>query len=157
MNQPVQAIPDRYTSAIPYLTITGADRAIEFYKKAFGATEIMRMNDPAGQIMHAELRIGDVIIMLHEENPNWQALSPTSIGNSPVSVMFYTTHVDDIMNQAAAAGATITMPAQNMFYGDRCGNLVDPFGHKWMVATHIEEVSSEELAKRAAAMFAEQC
>jgi PhnB protein len=153
MASTVKKIPAGYTAVTPYLTVKGAAQAIEFYKKAFGAEEVMRFPSPDGKIMHAEIRIGGAVIMLHDEAPQWNALSPQTVGDSSSSIMLYVNDVDAVMKKAADAGATVTMPTADQFYGDRSGNLKDPFGHKWHIATHIEDVAPEELKKRAAKMF----
>jgi PhnB protein len=151
----VSPIPAGYASVTPYLTIKGAAAAIDFYKKSFGAEEVMRMPMPDGSIAHAEIRIGGSVIMLHDENPQWNALSPTTVGNSSSSIMLYVNDCDAVFNRAVANGATVTMPVADQFYGDRCGNVTDPFGHKWCIATHIEELTPEEIGERAKKMFAE--
>jgi PhnB protein len=156
MTKKVSAIPEGYSSVTPYITISGASDAIAFYKKAFGAEEVMRMNSPDGKVMHAEIRIGGSVIMLHDENAEWKALSPKTIGGSASSIMLYVPDVDAVMKAAEQAGATVTMPAADQFYGDRCGNVTDPFGHKWAIATHIEDVTPEEIDRRAKAMFSGQ-
>jgi PhnB protein len=143
-----KAIPDGYQSATPYLCVKDAAKALEFYKKAFGAKELMRMGDPAGKIGHAEIKIGEAIVMLSDEFPDFGHLSPESIGGTPVSIMVYVEDVDGFVNKAVAAGAKLERPVQDQFYGDRSGALVDPFGHKWHFATHIEDVSPEEMKKR---------
>ena len=153
MASAVKKIPDGYSAVTPYLTVKGAAEAIEFYKRAFGAEQTMRLDAPDGKVMHAEIRIGGAALMLHDEAPQWQALSPQTIGDSSSSVMLYVADVDAVMKRAADAGATITMPAADMFYGDRCGGLKDPFGHKWSVATHVEDVAPDEIGRRAARMF----
>jgi PhnB protein len=153
MASTVKKIPAGYTAVTPYLTVKGAAQAIEFYKKAFGAEEVMRFPSPDGKIMHAEIRIGGAVIMLHDEAPQWNALSPQTVGDTSSSIMLYVNDVDAVMKKAADAGATVTMPAADQFYGDRCGNVKDPFGHKWSIATHIEDVAPEELKKRMAKMF----
>ncbi len=155
MTGKVKPIPDGYHTATPYLIVREAAKAIEFYKKAFGATEIMRMGD-GNKIHHAEIKIGTSPIMLGDECVEMQALSPATIGNSPVTIMLYVEDVDAVFNKAVAAGATVQRPLADQFYGDRTGGLIDPFGHKWYVATHIEDVSHEELQKRSAAMQREQ-
>ena len=149
----VKAIPDGYHTATPYLIIKDAARAIEFYKKAFGATEIMRMAEPGGKVTHAEIKIGNSPIMLADEFPEMGALSPQTIGGSPVSIFLYVENVDALANQAIAAGAKVLMPVQDQFWGDRYGKLADPFGHLWDIATHKEDVAPEEIHKRAAAAF----
>jgi len=155
MTQPVKPIPDGYTAVTPYITIKNAAAAIEFYKKAFGAEEAMRFNTPDGKIAHAEIRIGGAALMLSEESPQWNALSPQTIGGTATSLMLYVKDADAVFRRAVEAGATATMPVADQFYGDRCGNIVDPFGHKWSIATHIEDVSHEEMGRRMAKMFAE--
>lgn len=149
----VKKIPDGYSAVTPYLTVKGAAQAIDFYRRAFGAEEVMRFPSPDGKIMHAEVRIGGSVVMLHDENPQWQALSPQTVGDTSSAIMLYVDDVDAVMKRAAAAGATVTMPATDMFYGDRTGNLKDPFGHKWSIATHIEDVPPDEIARRAKKMF----
>lgn len=149
----VKPIPEGYEGGIPYLTIAGVDRAIAFYQEAFGAIEIMRMPTPDGKIMHAEIKIGAAPIMLGEEAPDWGALSPTAIGNSGTTIVLYFEDADAVIAQAEKAGAKITMPVQNQFWGDRSGSITDPFGHKWMISTHVEDVAPEEMGRRMAAMF----
>ena len=149
----VKAIPDGYHTATPYLIIKDAARAIEFYKTAFGATEIMRMAEPSGKVTHAEIKIGNSPIMLADEFPEMGARSPQTIGGSPVSIFLYVENVDALANQAIAAGAKVLMPVQDQFWGDRYGKLADPFGHLWDIATHKEDVAPEEIHKRAAAAF----
>ena len=153
MPSAVKKIPDGYTAVTPYLTVKGAAQAIEFYKKAFGAEEVMRFPSPDGKIMHAEVRIGGAVVMLHDEAPQWSAFSPETVGDTASSIMLYVDDVDAVIKRAAEAGATVTMPATDMFYGDRCGNIKDPFGHKWSVATHIEDVAPDEMQRRMAKMF----
>ena len=149
----VQPIPDRYPGATPYLCVDGAVAAIEFYKKAFGAVELFRITAPGGTIGHAELRIGKAIIMLSDEWPDYGVRGPRSIGGTPVTISLYFKDVDAIEKRARAAGATITRPAENQFYGDRTAQLEDPFGHRWTIATHIEDVPPREMKKRVAKMF----
>jgi PhnB protein len=149
----VKPVPAGYHTVTPYLVVRDAARAIEFYKKAFGAIETVRMPDPSGKIMHAEIKIGDSMIMLGDENPARGARSPQSLGGSPVSIFLYIEDVDALAKQAIAAGATVTMPVQDMFWGDRYGTLTDPFGHSWGIATHKEDVAHEEMSKRAKAAF----
>jgi PhnB protein len=146
----VKPIPEGYHSVTPYLIITGAADAIEFYKRAFGATELFRM-DREGKIGHAEIKIGDSPIMLSDEDPEMGYTSPTTLGGTPVSIMIYVEDVDTTFNQAIAAGGKQLKPLQDQFYGDRSGSLKDPFGHVWHVATHKEDVSPEEMEKRMAA------
>jgi len=135
----------------PYLIVDGAAQAIEFYKKVFGATEKMRMPSPGGKVGHAELTLGDSMIMLADEHPEMGARAPRAYGGAAVSLMVYVPDVDDTVKSASAAGAKIVRQVENQFYGDRMGTIEDPFGHRWYVATHVEDVPPEELAKRAAA------
>lgn len=144
-------IPDGYHNATPYLVVDNAAAAIEFYKTAFGAKELMRMPKPNGKIGHAEIKIGDSTIMLADETPEAGARSPRTIGGSPVSILLYVDDVDATFGKAVKAGAKVQRPLANQFYGDRTGDIQDPFGHVWHVATHVEDVSPEELKKRAAA------
>jgi PhnB protein len=145
----VKAIPEGYHTATPYMICKGAAEAIEFYKKAFGAVEIMRMAGPDGQIGHAEIKIGDSHIMLSDEHPKMGIHSPQHYGGSPVSVLLYVENADMTVNTAVAAGAKVTRPLKDEFYGDRAGTIVDPFGHQWYIHTHIKDVSMEELQKAA--------
>ena len=138
---PVKPIPDGYHTATPYLIVSGAAKAIEFYKQAFGAKELMRLADPTGKVGHAEIRIGDSTIMLADEFPEMGARGPQSFGGSPISIMLYVEDVDARFAQAVAAGAKATRPVQDQFYGDRTGTIEDPWGHKWTVATHIEDIA----------------
>lgn len=147
----VKTIPDGYHSVTPYLIITGAAEAIDYYKKAFGATELLRMPAPGGKIGHAEIKIGDSPIMLADEFPEMGHKSPQTLGGSPVSIMIYVEDVDTVFNQAVAAGGKVQRPLKDQFYGDRTGTLEDPFGHVWHVATHKEDVSAEEMERRAKA------
>jgi PhnB protein len=147
----VKPIPDGYHSVTPYLIIKGAADAIEFYKKAFGATELLRMPQPDGKIGHAEIKIGDSPVMLADEFPEMGHKSPKTLGGSPVSLMIYVDDVDAVFSRALAEGAKSDRPLENKFYGDRTGSLTDPFGHLWHIATHVEDVSEEEMQRRAAA------
>ncbi len=153
MTSTVKPIPDGYHTATPYLVITNAAQAIEFYKEAFGATELMRLAAPDGKLMHAEIRIGDSPIMLCDECPDWNALSPQTIGGTTVSIMLYVNDVDSVVNRAVAKGAAVLMPVEDQFWGDRMGTVIDPYGHKWSVATHTEDVPPEEIDKRVKALF----
>ena len=148
-------IPQGYHSITPYLILKGAAQGIEFYKKAFGATECMRMPGPDGKIGHAELKFGDSVVMMADESPQMNAKSPQSYGGTPISIMLYVNDVDAVVKQAVAAGGQLTRPVEDKFYGDRMGTVTDPFGHIWHVATHVEDVSPEEMRKRAAAMCKE--
>jgi PhnB protein len=146
----VTPIPKGYHSITPYLVIKGAAQAIDYYKKVFGATELVRMPGPDGKIGHAELQIGDSRIMLADENPGMGQghSSAATIGASPVSLYLYLPDVDRVMEGAAAAGAKVLKPTQDQFYGDRSGFIQDPFGHLWGIATHVEDVSPEEMKER---------
>jgi PhnB protein len=145
------AIPEGYRTATPYLIVQGAADAIEFYKRAFGATEMLRMADPQGRVGHAEIRIGDSVIMLADEHPGMGYRAPPSLGGSSVSILLYLEDVDAVCERAVKAGAKVLRPVANQFYGDRSGTLEDPFGHVWTIATHVEDVSPEELQRRAQA------
>jgi PhnB protein len=147
----VKAIPDGYHAITPYLSIEGAADAIEFYKRAFGAKERMRMAQPDGRIGHAELQFGDSCVMLADEFPDMDFRSPHSIGGTPVTLHLYVEDVDAVVNHAVAAGAKVLRPVQDQFYGDRSGTLADPYGHVWHVSTHKEDLSPAEIGKRAAA------
>ncbi len=152
----VSAVPAGYSSVTPYLIVDGGAKAIDFYKKAFGAVEVMRMGKPGGKVGHAELQIGDSKFMLADEYPERQARGPKAYGGSAVSIHVYLEDVDNVAKKAVAAGAKLVRPVENMFYGDRSCTLVDPFGHQWHVATHIEDISEEEMQKRIAALEASQ-
>ena len=147
----VPHIPKGYNSVTPYLIVKGADQAIDYYKKVFGAEEVFRMNGPDGKVGHAELKIGDSRIMLADENPNMGQghASAATIGASPVSLYLYIPDVDRVVERAAAAGAKVLKPVQDQFYGDRSGFIQDPFGHLWGVATHVEDVAPKEMEERA--------
>ena len=146
----VKPIPDGYHSVTPYLIVKGAAAAIEYYKTAFGATEVMRMDGPAGTIGHAEILVGDSHLMLADEAPNMGFRGPQSIGGSPISLLLYVEDVDTTVERAVAAGGKLVRPVSDQFYGDRTGGVEDPFGHSWYIATHIEDVSEEEMRRRAA-------
>ena len=146
-------IPDGYESAIPYIICKNASRAIEFYKKAFGATELERILMPDGRVGHAELKISRATVFLADEFPNMGTVSPQSLGGTTVRMMIYVEDVDAFAKRAGAAGATVLQPPTDQFYGDRNCKLRDPFGHVWMFGTHSEDVSREEIQKRAAALF----
>jgi len=152
----VKPIPDGYHSVTPYLIVDGAAKAIDFYTRAFGATEVMRHPGPSGKVMHAEIQIGDSRIMLADEFPEMGAKSPSSLGGTPVSMAVYVEDVDARFKQAIAAGAKEMRPVQDQFYGDRSGTLVDPFGHTWTIGTHKEDLSPAELEKRMAAWMQKQ-
>jgi PhnB protein len=144
----VKAQPDGYHSITPYLVTHDAAAAIDFYKKAFGATELMRLPGPGGKVMHAEIKIGDSPIMLADEFPEMGIRSAKSFGGSPVSILIYTEDVDAMFAQAIAAGGTEKKPLADQFYGDRSGTIEDPFGHSWTIASHTEDVSPEEINRR---------
>ncbi len=149
----VNPIPDTYPGATPYLICRGAAQAIDFYKKAFGAVERFRLGAPDGPIGHAEVQIGKAIVMLADEFPEMGARSPQTIGGSPVSMYVYVEDVDALTRRAEAAGAKVLRPVADQFYGDRSVHLEDPFGHRWGFATHVEDVSFEEVKRRAAEKF----
>jgi PhnB protein len=147
----VKPIPEGYHSVTPYLHAKDAAQAIEFYKKAFSATERMRITQPDGRVGHAEIQIGDSVIMLSDEFAEMGVHSPQSLGGSPVSIHLYVEDADAMFNQAVAAGAKVKRPIADQFYGDRVAGIEDPFGHTWWISTHKEDLSSEEIDKRAAA------
>ena len=149
----VQPIPPGYHTATPYLICKDADKAIDFYKKAFHATECMRLADPTGKVGHAEIKIGDSIIMLADEFPEMGIRGPNTLGGSPTTLLLYVENVDARYQQALAAGAKEKRPLKNQFYGDRSGTIEDPFGHVWTLATHIEDVEPEEINRRFAEMM----
>ena len=149
-----QPIPEGMNTVTPYLICDGAVAAIAFYKQAFGAEETGRMDGPGGKLLHAELRLGDSTIYLSDANPEWQALSPKSLGGTPVVIHLYVEDAEAVVAQAAEADATVTMPVQDTFWGDRFGKLTDPFGHQWSIATHVRDVSPEEMQQAAQAMYA---
>ena len=151
MASKVKAIPDGYHTITPYLSIKGAAKALAFYKSAFGAEELVRMDMPDGRIGHAELQIGDSRIMLADEFPEMDFRSPRSIGGTPVHIHLYVEDVDAVVGRALASGAKVLRPVQDQFYGDRSGSVIDPYGHVWHVATHKEDLSMDELRRRAAA------
>ena len=154
MVRKVRPIPEGYHSITPHLTVRNGSAAIEFYKTAFGAREVHRMPGPDGKsLMHAELQVGDSRFFLNDEFPAMGARSPQSIGGSPVTIHLYVEDADGFFTRATKAGAEVTMPLQNMFWGDRYGKLKDPFGHEWSVASHLEDLSPAEIQKRAASAF----
>ena len=156
MEDAVNPIPKSYEGATPYLIIKGAAEALEFYKRAFGASEVMRMPGPGGTVGHAEIKIGQAIIMLADEFPDMGCKSPQSFGGSPVSIMVYVKDIDTFVMRAVSAGAKVLKPVANQFYGDRSGSLEDPFGHQWHFATHVEDVPAGEMAQRAEAFMKQQ-
>ena len=143
----VKPIPEGYHTLTPFLTVRNAARAIEFYKDAFGATELGVMKGPDGKIMHAELKIGDSVIMMSDEFPEFGSLSPQSIGGSPMGLHIYIENVDAAFDRAVKAGAQVEMPVIDQFWGDRYGKLKDPFGHKWSIATHTKDLSMDEMKR----------
>lgn len=149
----VNPIPDGYPRVIPYLSVRGADAAIRFYSEVFGATERMRLNAPDGSVAHAEIEVGDALIMVADENLEWGNKSPATLGGSPVTIAIYSEDVDATVRRAEENGATVVSQVKDEFYGDRVGMITDPFGHSWHIATHIEDVSPEEMERRAAEMF----
>ena len=154
----VKKIPDGYHSITPYLNIKNCAEAIEFYKKAFGATEQMRMMTPDGNaIAHAELQIGDSVIMLADELPQMKNLSPKTLGGTSGGIFLYVEDVDKTFNQAVSEGAKVLVPIADQFWGDRHGSLEDPFGHRWSISTHIRDLSPDELKKAADEAFAKMC
>ena len=148
----VSPTPAAYHTVTPYLIVKGAAKAIDFYKAVFGASEVMRMPGPNGTVVHAEVKIGDSPVMLADELPGMEFKSPSSLGGSPVGILVYVEEVDACVAKAVVAGAAVVKPVQDQFYGDRSGTLVDPFGHTWTIATHIEDVSPQELQRRMSQM-----
>ena len=148
----VKPIPDGYNTVIPYLIVADGNNAIRFYTAAFGATERLRLDAPGGKVGHAELTIGDSLIMLADESPEMGALSPASVGGTPVALHLYVEDVDAVTARAVSAGARSLQPPENKFYGDRSGMVEDPFGHRWYLSTHVEDVAPDEIARRAAAL-----
>jgi PhnB protein len=151
-----KSIPDGYHSVTPYLVIDGASKAIDFYKRAFGASEVMRMADPSSRVGHAEIKIGDSHIMLADEYPDMGFRGPTSLGGAAVSLMVYVENADDVFKQALTCGAQEVQPLKDQFYGDRSGTVKDPFGHIWTIATHLEDIPPDEMERRAAQYFQKQ-
>ena len=141
----VKPVPEGMHSVTPHLVCAGAAAAIEFYKKAFGAVELTRMPGPQGKLMHASIRIGDSAVMLVDESPEWGMLGPKSLKGSPVTIHLYVEDADAFVARAVKAGAKVTMPVDDMFWGDRYGKIEDPFGHHWSVGTHVRDVSNEEM------------
>lgn len=152
----IAPIPEGYHSITPYLIVHDASGAIQFYKQAFNAKEVMRLKSPDEKICHSEISIGDSKIMLADEYPEMDARAPKAYGGSPITIHLYVNDVDALVKQAVAVGATVIRPLQNMFYGDRAATLQDPYGYKWHVATHVEDVSEEEIRKRSEQMFAQK-
>lgn len=148
----VKAIPDCYEGVTPYLICRNAEEAIEFYKRAFGAVELFRIGEP-GMVGHAELKIGNAIFMVADEHPDMNIHSPTTIGGTPVHLLVYVPNVDEFFGKAVAEGVEVLRPVEDQFYGDRTGQFKDPYGHIWSFATHIEDVSPDEMNERAAAKY----
>jgi PhnB protein len=148
----VKPVPTGYRNVTPYLVIDGAARALDYYKQVFGATERMRMPGPDGKIGHAEITIGDSMIMLADEHVEMGARAPGAFGGAAVSIMLYVKDVDATVKDAVAEGAKLLQPVEDKFYGDRMGTIEDPFGHHWHIATHKEDVPEDEMKRRAAAM-----
>jgi PhnB protein len=154
---PVKPKPDAYANVTPYLIVEGGSKAIDFYKEAFGAVERMRMPQPDGKLGHAEIQIGDSVVMLADAVPKMDVKAPGAYGGSPVHLLLYVDDVDRSFEKALSLGATVVRPLADQFYGDRTGTLKDPFGHQWSLATHVEDVSEEELGRRFEKMMAEGC
>lgn len=152
----VKPIPDGYHTVTPYLIVHDAARALDFYRQAFNAQELMRMAAPGGKIGHAEIKIGDSLLMLADEHPEIGYRAPTALGGTPVSLCLYVDDVDVLFQQAVAAGGTVQRPVQDQFYGDRSGTLTDPFGHVWTISTHKEDLTPEEIDRRMRAMMKSQ-
>jgi PhnB protein len=152
---PARAIPEGYHSVSPALAVDGATEAIDFYKRAFGAKERYRMPGPDGKIAHAELEIGDSVVMLSDPFPQSTVKAPTDLGGTSVSIFMYVEDVDAVFQQAVDAGATVTMQLDDMFWGDRFGSVLDPYGHSWSLASHVEDVPPEEMEERAKQAMAE--
>jgi PhnB protein len=158
MTTRINPIPEGHHTLTPHLVVKGASEAIEFYKRAFGAEELARMPGPDGKgIMHAALKIGDSRLFLVDEFPEMGCVGPQALGGSPVTIHIFVEDVDAIFNQAVSAGAEVRMPLMDAFWGDRYGQLIDPFGHKWSLATHKEDLTPEEISKRAEAAFSGEC
>ena len=155
MASQTRQIPEGFHTVTPYLVVRDAAGAIDFYKQAFGAEELFRLEGPPGKIGHAEIKIGDSIIMLADEMESGNCRSPQSLGGTAVNILLYVKDVDRVFNQAVSAGAEVAMPLDDMFWGDRYGQVTDPFGHSWALATHKEDIPPEELQKRAQMAFAE--
>jgi len=151
----VQPIPEGYQTLSPSIVVDNATEAIDFYKRAFGAEERLRMDGPGGTIAHAELQIGDSVLMLNDPFPQANTKPPKEFGGTTTTLFMYVEDVDAVVQQAIDAGATVAQPVENQFWGDRFGTLLDPYGHSWGIATHVEDVSPEEMAERGKAAMAE--
>ena len=143
-----KGVPEGFSTVTPHLNVRDADQALEFYKKAFGAKVTVRMPGPGGKVLHAEIKIGDSHLFLADEMPEWGSRSPLTIGGTATAVCLYVEDADTVFDQAVAAGAKVLMPLQDQFWGDRYGKLMDPYGHEWAVATHLEDLTPEEMKKR---------
>ena len=152
MSPSVKPIPDGYPRVSPYLVVDGAAQAIDFYTQVLGASERMRMGGPDGKIGHAELEFGDSVVMLADEYPDMGYVGPKAVGGTPVTIGVYVEDVDKTFDAAVKAGAKALRPVEDQFYGDRSGQIEDPFGHRWSISTHVEDVPPDEMEKRAAAM-----
>ena len=150
-----QPVPEGYHTLIPYIAVDDATAAIDFYQRAFGAKERLRMPGPAGMIAHAELEIGDSIVMLSDPFPQSSSRPPKELGGTSAGIFVYVDNVDELYKQAIDAGATSTMEPENMFWGDRFGSVMDPFGHSWQIATHVEDAAPDEMEKRSAEWMAQ--
>lgn len=148
MTRAINPVPEGHHTLAPCLVVTNAEAALEFYRRAFGAAELMCVRDSGGRVTHAELQIGDSRLMLIDEYPEMQILSPESLGGTPVSIHLYVENADALFRQATEAGATVVAPLKDQYYGDRCGSVRDPFGHLWQIATHVEDVPADELVDR---------
>ena len=154
MSEHVKPVPDSYPTLSPYLIVTDGAAAIAFYERVFGARLRMRLPGPQGKVGHAELEVGPAVIMLADEHPEMGARSPATIGGSPVFLHLYVENVDEVVQRAAEAGAKVVRPVETKFYGDRAGMIADPFGHVWSIGTHVEDISPEEIERRAAELLA---
>ena len=155
MTKPVKPVPEGMHTLNPHLCCANAAKAMDFYAKAFGAVELMRMPGPDGRLMHGSMRIGDSVLMLVDEMPEWGALGPLALKGSPVTIHMMVEDVDAVANRAIAAGCTVKMPVADMFWGDRYGIVIDPFGHSWSIATHIRDMTPEEMMAAGKAAMAE--
>lgn len=153
MGAKVRTIPEGYSALTPYLCCKDAGAAIDFYKAAFGATEVLRLTEPSGRVGHAELRIGDALIMISDEYPEMDVRSPKTLGGSAVMLHLYVDDVDAFVTHAVAAGAILERAVADQFYGDRSGQVIDPFGHRWDIGTHVEDVSLAEVQQRFVALY----
>ena len=153
----VKPIPDGFRAVTPHLVCAGAAEAIDFYRKAFGAVEVTRLPGPNGRLMHAQIRIGDSSVMLVDEMPEWDTLGPKALKGSPVGIHLYVDDADAFVARAAKAGAKVTMPVSEQFWGDRYGIVIDPYGHRWSVATHVRDVTPKEMEQAMKEMAKATC